>query len=223
MSITGVTINDAGACEVTVVGYNAVELNMYTGKGRVKIPESVAYGGKSYRIISLGGESICVISANITSVTIPKTVIFFWDGAFRSKYLENIYVDEENPNFRSHDGVLFTKSLYTLIKYPSANGRTEYNIPDETEEIAYWSFYQCTYLEKLTIGKNVSGVGMANGGHCYHNSKPTSGFGVIGFGGIVITGGFERIMESLAGNGKVIVPEENESYCQIDGIVYDAM
>lgn len=48
---------------------------------------------------------------------------------------ENYYVDEENPYLTGVDGVLFSKDMKVLEKYPLLNKRESYIVPDECEMI----------------------------------------------------------------------------------------
>ena len=119
----------ANYCTFAIAGYNTVELHAIGGAENVSIPETVNYGKNTYTVISLGSEDIksaVVLVGGVKAVYIPKTVKFIWNSAFRCHTLRSINVAEDNPKFTSLDGVLFTKSLYTLIAYPTANGWTEY-------------------------------------------------------------------------------------------------
>ena len=208
---------EADSMTLQVVGYNTLELHAITGKGHFDIPSTVEYAGRTFTIISVGsGNNDMTYNGNITSVTIPESVIFIWDHAFREYALENIYVDEANAKFTSVDGVLFTKSLYTLIQYPSANTRTEYVIPDDTHILAYWSFDQCAYLSKLTIGKNVDTVWYANWGGGYRDEDTDDWFG-----GNIVNGGIESLCNSLVGDKQIIIHPENTSYQSDEFAIYN--
>ena len=198
-----------------VVGYNALELHKVTASGSFDIPETVQYDGREMKIISLGSGDSEQISDAVTSITIPESVIFIWDFALGDDAIGNIYVDANNPKFTSQDGVLFTKSLYTLIQYPSANIRTEYVIPDETHIVAYGAFNLCANLSKLTFGKNVEGVGLANWGGGYPDGD-ASGW----FGGNIVNGEISRICDVLAGDKQIIIDPENRTYASDDFAIY---
>ena len=199
--------------EYAVVGYRSVAFIHTNLSGDVVIPEMVTYRDVTYEVIAVGGmeyslfTGYSVVCENATTITIPKTVRFIWDEAFRSNSLENIYVSEDNPYFTSRDGVLFTKSLYTLIQYPFANKRTEYVIPDEVVFIGAHSFDsgEKLFLEQLVIGKNVGGVGMANWGWGYDDSRN------------FVSGGWARMFDALCGDKKIIIDEANPHYWS-DGI-----
>ena len=216
----GISLTDEiiiGNMTLQVVGYNALELHNITGEGSVIIPDTISYEGREFSVISLGNNrNDCIISGNaITSVTIPASVIFIWDFAFRNYSLENIYVSQDNPKFTSADGVLYTKSLYTLIQYPSANPAEEYVIPDETHILAYWSFASCKYLSNLTFGKNVAVIWMANWGGGYRDGEAQ------GFGGNIVTGGINDIYGALAGEKIITISPENKAFIADDFALYD--
>ena len=70
--------------------------------------------------------------------------------------LESITVDENNKNFCSIDGVLFSKDRKTLVKYPPAKHDKEYIIPEGTERISFFAFSNyCFNLEKLRLSESV--------------------------------------------------------------------
>lgn len=222
---------DLNGLKYAVVGYNVVALVNTALPGNIIIPERVSYNGAIYEVIAIGGMngSFFDASTNVfeaaTSITIPKTVQFVWDHAFVSSTLENIYVSEKNPYFSSCDGVLFTKNFLTLIQYPLGNKRTSYTIPEEVIAIAYKSFGPAyhggkLYLESLTIGANVTVVGMNNWGSGY-GEKSTGGQG-----GLVVdvtgetTGGFLRIYDGLSGSKTITVDERNQTIIILDNAIY---
>lgn len=174
--------------------YNTVCLTKIEAEGDVVIPESINYQGREYTVASIGsiekgifmpGNILYYIpliyKSKITSVSIPATVEFIWDFAFDgSGTIEKFIVDERNEYFTAKDGALFTKTLYTLIKFPMASELSSYSMPDETVELAYNAFgdggnvFCPKNLRKLIIGKNVSVIGAGNFGKGYRDSKPKS-------------------------------------------------
>ena len=218
---------EVGGSSYALVGYNTVALIYSTILGDVIIPEKVVYNGVDYEVIAIGGieeglfrEGITVFE-EITSVTIPKTVRFIWGEVFiatptEGKYatIENIFVSEDNPYFTSKDGVLFTKSLYTLIQYPVANKRTSYIIPDEVVDIVLNAFNNGGQkpLQSLTIGANFGAVGRVNLGTGYLDQEPCGGFG-----GNYVAGGWMNIASFLSCDGKLTISADNPYY-YTDGI-----
>ena len=72
------------------------------------------------------------------------------------KFLEAIEVDEGNAQYASVDGVLFSKDLKKLIRYPGYTG-DQYSIPEGTECIAQEAFLGC-YLKKLTLPASIKTI-----------------------------------------------------------------
>ncbi len=64
--------------------------------------------------------------------------------------LKAFEVSEENKNFRSVDGVLYTKDMKTLLFYPAAKGES-FVIPDSVEVLRTKCFYKCPNLKSLTL------------------------------------------------------------------------
>ncbi len=56
--------------------------------------------------------------------------------------LENINVAEDNPSFKSVDGILYSKDGKKLIRYPNGRTDTEFAIPEGVEVIASQAFMQ---------------------------------------------------------------------------------
>lgn len=68
-------------------------------------------------------------------------------------YLNNITISNENTNYCSEDGVLFSKDKTELI-FISPTRHTLYEIPESVETI-YGSFEKCTKLKDLTINRKI--------------------------------------------------------------------
>lgn len=210
----------------SVIGYHTVQLIDVDRVGALVIPETVEHNGVRYTVISIGQvredglfDQFTVLE-NTTSVTIPKTVKFIWDFALDCATVEWYKVDSANPYFTSVDGVLFTKSLYTLIAYPSgAPERDKYVIPDTTVRVANGAFtYVSNPIKELVIGANVEGFGFANWGTGYRDAPPTGGFG-----GNVVGGDLGEMIYhwNLCGwELKFTVSESNQNLKIIDGALY---
>ena len=178
-----------------LVGFNKLCLVKIDKAGDVVIPESIEYDGTAMEIsciakydsengILFSGSVIYYDQAtnkhlDVTSIYIPKTVKFIWNYAFdHCKTIERFDVSEDNPVFTSVDDILFTKSLYTLIKYPLAKTGMTYTVPSQTVEIAFGAFgdggniFCPKYLRRLTIPNTVEVIGAVNNGRGYRDSRP---------------------------------------------------
>ena len=93
----------------------------------------------------------------LTSVTIPKGVeAIYTPGTFRGCVnLSEIQVDNDNLKYTSADGILFNKSMETLIFYPQAKSGKEYSIPDGVVMIYSGAFAGCTNLTAVTLPESL--------------------------------------------------------------------
>ena len=210
----------------SVIGYHTVQLIDVDRVGALVIPETVEHNGVRYTVISVGRvredglfDQFTVLE-NTTSVTIPKTVKFIWDFSLDCATVEWYKVDSANPYFTSVDGVLFTKSLYTLIAYPSgAPERDKYVIPDATVRVANGAFTSVSNpIKELVIGANVEGFGYANWGTGYWDAPPTGGFG-----GNIVSGDLGEMIYHWNWRGWELtftVSESNQYLKVIDGALY---
>lgn len=176
-------------------GFMSVSLIKIEAEGDIVIPESISHGGNSLKVECIGSydeenriflsssvieyDSVTYEHLDVTSVYIPSGVRYIWDFAFDHCYtIESFNVSADNKVFTSQSGILFTKSLYTLIKYPLASGTYNYTVPSETVEIAYGAFgdggnlFCPQNLTRLTIGPTVAVIGAVNGGVGYRDSLP---------------------------------------------------
>lgn len=97
----------------------------------------------------------------LASVCIPEYVEEISAGAFalaKTSELEAFEVDKNNQNFKSVDGVLYTKNGRILSSFPRGKKGT-YTIPTNVEEIADMSFVHCTEIDSLKIPESVKKIG----------------------------------------------------------------
>lgn len=129
---------------VTEIGADAF---IYTHLDSVTLPDSVTkIGAAAFRCSS------------IKTVNIPKNVYEIGLFAFDScKTIEGIYVDDANETFADIDGVLFTKDLKKLLRFPSAREGV-YVVPDSVTEIDRFSFDNCS-LTRVVLPRNLKKIG----------------------------------------------------------------
>ena len=73
--------------------------------------------------------------------------------------LKAFNVDENNSNYMSIDGVLYTKDGKTLILYPCRKEGEDFAIPDTVEEIAENAFTYNDLLQHVTINEGLKKLG----------------------------------------------------------------
>ena len=143
-SLATVTIPDS----VTSIGddtfYNCTSLTTVT------IPDSVTNIG----------DSVFYACDSLTTIMIPDSVTSIGDGAFgECDKLKDIAVSQENQYYTDVDGVLFSKSMDTLVCYPAGKTENSYVIPDSVISIGDGAFYKCYSLTTVTIPDSVTSIG----------------------------------------------------------------
>ena len=97
---------------------------------------------------------------NIKDIIIEKDVILIEDKCFiNCTNLSNIKVDEENSNYSSKLGVLFTKNMNTMIYYPPLKQTSSYFIPQGVENINTHAFFNNNFIKYIIIPTSVEYIG----------------------------------------------------------------
>ena len=157
-------------------GRNSITVDYYGSCKKVTIPASV--GGIPVTAIgdyAFGGcinlkeikfpKSLVAIGSNafadckmLTKITIPKGLINIGNDAFSGcKNLKGFEVDEGNPVYASHEGVLLDKKMSTLIKYPEGK-EGEYTIPDSVVFIENFAFDGCGEISSLIFPQGLVSI-----------------------------------------------------------------
>lgn len=147
--------------------------------GNINIPATVTYNGTIYDVVALGEEAF--YWATLSRVTIPSSVTHIKRGcflfatvpttinvsasvtniealAFAANHLTNINVDESNPNYRTIDGMLFSKDTATLVECPMAKSGSV-TLPQGTRHIASLAFAYCENITSVTLPESLVSIG----------------------------------------------------------------
>lgn len=131
-----------GVCAVTGIG-DCTDSHIYIPK---------AYNGFPVSVVAI--ENLRNVE-QVTDITLPQTITDPFDGVTVGlPNLQNIYVSNENENLASQNGVLYSKDMKTLIKYPE--GRTGEATLANVEQIEYRAFSGCDGLTSITIPNSVT-------------------------------------------------------------------
>jgi hypothetical protein len=132
-----------------------VEIVKYVGHDKdFKLPDKI----NGFPVATIDKEAFKYRS--IIKISIPRSVTNIEFNAFKLvSSLEEIDVDESNPNYSSKDGVLFDKNKSKLIAFPIRKIGYDYSIPESVKIISPRAFQNCTYFANLYIPDSVQSIG----------------------------------------------------------------
>lgn len=153
--------------------YSCTALTEVTLPGNLEHLAAMAFGSNSKLTtvrVEVGGSAVIANAAFGSSLT--ATAKYYVQnlyigkdapalqitGIFGTESLKNVDIHEENANFMSIDGVVFSKDETQLLYYPAAK-EGEYVIPEKVQIIGANVFEGKTGLTKITIGHQVTEIG----------------------------------------------------------------
>lgn len=151
---------------------------------------------------------------SIETVEIPDSVSVIGKSAFigNTRNLVAINVAENNPNYRSIDGVLFNKDGTVLIRYPIGKTSSTYTIPSNTLEIDTGAFASSHYLEEVIIPDGLNTIGDTAFSNATALKEITIPKGVTGIGYLALSGCYSL--------NKIEVDTENTRFSSEDGVLF---
>ena len=145
------------------------------------------------------------------TVVIPEGVTRIWDDAFVGcTNLKEILVDENNLDYCSKDGVLYSKLMSILYVVPCCKDSIE--IPEYVLVIKDHAFEGCSNLKSITIPDSVSVIG----NHTFRDCTNLTSIKIPSSVTTVVRDTFS-CCTSLK---EILVDEKNPNYCSWDGALY---
>nr|AXS01293.1 hypothetical protein [uncultured bacterium] len=106
-------------------------------------------------------------STNLTSVTIPQSVIDIEIGSFFAcSKLKTINIHPENTEYIVIDDILYTEDLETLVLYPAGKSERSVIIPDGVRNITELAFI-ISRIESVTMPNSVRRIGRYAFASCF--------------------------------------------------------
>jgi len=126
------------------------------------------------KIVSKGNLVLeCCPAGKTGEFLIPKNVLHIKDAAFADCVgLTDFLVDNDNPEYCSIDGVLFSKDKSTIVSYPPGR-KGEYHIAGYVMEVDDCAFMSCAGLTNITIPESVAIIGQEAFSGCVMLKKVT--------------------------------------------------
>ena len=142
--------------------YECDSLKRIVIRGKGTIIEESAFSGCSSlesvvmvgKVKSIGDYAFC--GTSITSINIPESVEEIGKDVFTNcKSLTSINVSENNPNYKSVNGSLYSKDGKELICYIMSGNETEISIPNTVTRLASGAFSLCVSMTKIYVPASV--------------------------------------------------------------------
>ena len=95
--------------------------------------------------------------SRLAEIRIPSNIRYIDSNTISNSlsHTHAITVAEDNPYFTSVDGVLYSKDMTSLIKYPGAREGVYYHVPDTVTSVSQYAFmyiYRLKYLDLRDTG-----------------------------------------------------------------------
>lgn len=117
----------------------------------------------------------------LESIYIGKNVWALEEAFYATKTVKEFIVDADNVTYCSDlNGVLYTKDMKTLIKYPCGRVENEFKIPSAVNCIKHSAFEECENLINITIPDSVTIIELGAFSGCgYYNDMYNWDDGVL--------------------------------------------
>ncbi len=120
-----------------------------------EIKTQVLIEGKLYDVTSI--KNMSLTSRSATGVLIIPSSILKIEGSLVNG-LDSVYVDENNPNYTSLNGIIYNKEKTEIIYIPRGI-KGSIHIPEGVTEIGSEAFYYCSSLTSIEIPSSVTSIG----------------------------------------------------------------
>ncbi len=113
---------------------------------------SFVYGSSCYKI-----DAFAFYGAIIENFEIPSSIIQIEATAFCGQSVGNLTIDSENTRYKMVNNALFSYDTKTLVKYFDRNNISEYEIPEGTELVGSYAFYNSN-ITSITLPSTLTSI-----------------------------------------------------------------
>ena len=149
----------------------------------------------------------------LLGITLPSSVTSIGKWIFNGCWnLKEINVAESNKFYRTIDGVLYTKDLKTIIRYPQGKEDEKFVIPSGVTCIGNSAFSGCDNLQQINIPTSVNCIGIGAFSDCWNLNEINIPESVTGIGDWAFLGCFNlkeiNIPRGTLEKFKKLLPDE---------------
>ncbi|MCI7804463.1 MAG: leucine-rich repeat domain-containing protein [Oscillospiraceae bacterium] len=172
--VLGKVLIDAADCKGELVipeGVEVIQANAFYLESILVEPEEDENDDSGIGIIEF--PTYVEAHTDITSISIPASLKKIESGAFQNhmKNLKSFNVNEQNPKYKSVNGILLSKDGTTLYHYPENN--ETFVIPDTVTVINSGKFAGYENLKEIVIPDSVTAIGNGAFQNCTNLTKVT--------------------------------------------------
>lgn len=110
-------------------------------------------------VISIGKNAFNMCQ-ELRNIILPSTLENLGESAISRCYkLRNIEINENNNNYKTIKGNLYSKDGKILIQYAAGKKDTSFVIPEGVETIYDYTFQYCLYLKNITLSSTIKSIG----------------------------------------------------------------
>ncbi len=165
-SLTNITIPNSVTCIDSYAFFACNDLNISFEEGSAcKSIEGCAFAWCGFESITIPNSVTSIGSGafeyclSLKKITIPASATnIYYDAFFCCERLTNIIVDENNTNYKSIDGNLYTKDGKTLIQYAIGKLDESFEISNFVTHIGRNAFYGCKNLLRVIVPNCVTSI-----------------------------------------------------------------
>ena len=144
----------------------AKSVTSYTIPNSVSVISYGAFGGCSSLESIIIPNSVTTIEkdalrscSSLSYINIPASVTSIGEYFVnQSSQLTDILVNSDNQNYCSENGVLFSKDMKMIIRYPEGKEGASYTIPSGVTTMEACAFGFCSHLENIVIPEGVTNI-----------------------------------------------------------------